>query len=294
MGKQASAGRWSNGPPLILCMVAGAAVSATGPGLSAFAQTPAAKAPAAKTSAAKPPTGPGSIGGIWFNPRFKTYRDRVADEAQPQPPIIPAPADGKGPLMQPWAIALVQQRLKDAADGRPYAPLSSGCTPYGMPSMMFPPGQLPIQILESPGQVTVLFEEYSTFRVIRLNAKHPADPDPGFFGDSIGHWEGDTLVVDTVGVRPETPLGLSARTIVQGQIPHSDAMHIIERIRRTGPDTVQNAVTIDDPKTFTRPYTMVSDYKHFSDQGMEEFYCENNRNPADGTGHAGVTLSRTP
>ena len=267
-----------------------AALAAAACALPALAQQEA-------TPPSKTMTGPGSISGTWFNPHFTNVRDRVTAEAANKKnpnPIVPKPADGGPPLMQPWAAALVAQHLKDAADGRPYAPLSSGCLPYGMPSMMFPPGQLPIQILESPGQVTVLFEEYSVFRIIRLNAKHDPDPDPTFFGDSVGHWEGNTLVVDTVGVDPRTPLGLSAPTIVQGQIPHTEAMHIIERLHRTGPDTLENDVTIDDPKTFTRPYTMVSTYKFIPGEKLNEFYCESNRNPADATGHAGVKLSSTP
>ncbi len=137
--------------------------------------------------------------------------------------------------------------------------------------MMFYPG-LPIQILETPGQVTMLNEQLTNYRAIYLDAKHETDPDPTFFGDSIGHWEGDTLVVDTIGLTTRT-------TLDQPGMPHSEDLHVIERYRRTGDKTLELKVTIDDPKVFTVPWTTVTHFEMTpSDRRIEEYICENNRN----------------
>jgi hypothetical protein len=224
--------------------------------------------------------GPGSLTGLWFNVRFVEVRNRLAAEAANR---VPRPL----PPFQPWALAIHQQHLKDAENGIPYSPLTSTCVPEGMPAMIFPPGQLPIKILETPGEVTMLFEEYNAFRTIYLDVPHEKDPDPTLFGDSVGHWEGDTLVVDTIAIDPVTP-------IESDVYPHSDAIHVVERIRRTGPGTLENRVLIEDPKALLHPYTRVSELKLVPGTRIQEFQCTNNRNPPDATGHAGVTLKSTP
>lgn len=224
-------------------------------------------------------TGPGSLTGLWFSTRFLAIRDRVASEAAPPPPR-PLPP------FQPWALAVHQKHVQDARNGIPYSPLTSNCVPEGMPAMVFPPGQLPIKILETPGQVTMLFEEYNSFRTIYLDVPHAEDPDPSLFGDSVGHWEGDTLVVDTVAIDPITPMESDI-------YPHTDALHVVERIRRTGPDSLENSVWIEDPKALLRPYTRVSQLKTVPGQRIREFQCTNNRNPDDENGHAGVILQTT-
>lgn len=223
--------------------------------------------------------GPGSLTGLWFNTRFVEVRDRVAAEATNR---VPRPL----PPFQPWALAVHQKHVQDAKNGIPYSPLTSACVPEGMPAMIFPPGQLPIKILETPGEVTMLFEEYNAFRTIYLNVPHAEDPDPTLFGDSVGHWEGDTLVVDTVAIDPITPMESDV-------YPHTDAIHVVERIRRTGAGTLENKVLIEDPKALLHPYTRVSELKLVPGTRLQEFHCTNNRNPADENGHAGVTLQST-
>ena len=98
--------------------------------------------------------------------------------------------------------------------------------------------------------------------------------DPGYMGDSVGHWEGDTLVVDTIGFNDKTTLDM-------GGMPHSDAMHVIERIRRIDDNTLEDLITVDDPKTFTKPWTQRMRYKTSNDVIQEDF-CDNNKDaPAD-------------
>jgi hypothetical protein len=247
----------------------------------AVAQQQPAEPPAkAAPKPTRPPVaaGPGSLTGVWFSAAFKDYRTGPPTGE----PRIRKTVDGQDPPMRPEVAAIVDKRIKDFYAGHPYANTTARCLPGGVPMMMFPPPELPLQIVESPGQVTVLFEFFQTFRVIRLNEKHQDDPDPTYFGDSVGHWEGDTLVVDTVG--------LTDKTAIDGLIPHSDQLHVVERLRRTGPDTLEDRVTVEDPKTFTRPYTYVSALKQVPGGRMDEYICEDNRNAPDASGATGVQM----
>ena len=159
--------------------------------------------------------------------------------------------------------------------GKPNNDPAARCLPLGMPRRMaLYPGEFIIQ----PQRTTMLFEQYSQARRIWTDGrKHPDDVDPGFVGHSIGHWEGDTLVVDTVGIRGD----LTFDTL---GTPHSDALHIIEHLRRTAPDTLEDRITIEDPKAFTRPWEVTRHYTRHKDWQILEYVCENNRNVPDANG----------
>jgi hypothetical protein len=227
----------------------------------------------------QPQSGSGSLSGVWFNAKFSTFRD---DNLPQELPRARMTADGQPPPFQPWAKAEVERRLQSFKEGRPVAKLSANCIPGGTPQMMQPAPQLPIQILETPGQITVLFESMTTFRIIRMNEQHPADPDPTFFGNSVGHWEGDTLVVDTIALKEVTT--------IDDVVPHSDQLHIVERFHRTGPGTLEILETVEDPKVFTRPYTYRFSFKRVAGQKLKEFICENNRNAPDAEGRTTAQL----
>jgi hypothetical protein len=226
---------------------------------------------AADGSSPPQPTGPGSLSGIWTNSDYKR-----ADVFDVRSNVLRT-ADAKLPPLQPWAAKLLEERIKAGEAGHPFATTKSRCLPSGVPAMMFGPA-LPIQILETPGQVILLNEELAYFRIIRLNVKHVPDPDPSYMGDSVGHWEGGTLVVDTIG--------LTDRTTLDGiGMPHSDALHVVERFRRVAPALIEIRFTIDDPKTFTRAWTTTTHFKPTPPgRRIEEYICENNRNQPDASG----------
>ena len=116
------------------------------------------------------------------------------------------------------------------------------CKPEGVPRMG-PPGQ----IVQTPGQIVFLYEGRNTFRVIPTDGRpHRDDVDPSWRGDSVGRWEGDTLVVDVTNFTDESWLGADGWF-------HSDAMHVTERLQRTG-DALAYSVTVEDPKVFSRPW----------------------------------------
>ena len=120
------------------------------------------------------------------------------------------------------------------------------CDPTGFPRILF---QIwPFEIIQIPGRILMFFEGQHTIRPIWMDGrKLPNDPDPTWYGYSVGHWEGDTLVVETVGFNEKTWLG------AQGQ-PHSDEMKTIERYRRVDRNTIQFNLTIDDPKTYSKTW----------------------------------------
>jgi len=133
-------------------------------------------------------------------------------------------------------------------------------------------GPSPFQIVQSPGSVAILFENHFIYRLIYTDGtKHPQDIQdyPAFMGHSIGHWEGDTLVVDTVAINDRTWLDSNG-------MEHSDKLHLTERFRKTGPDTIRYAVTYDDPVFFTKPWTFELDFKRLKDTRLIEYVCEEN------------------
>ncbi len=136
----------------------------------------------------------------------------------------------------------------------------------------------PMEIIQTSRQVTLIAEAFSEVRRIYLGKPQLAldDVDPGYYGRSVGHWDGDTLVVDTIGVKP------SVRGY-QG-MPHSEKMRISERIRRTAADTLQDQITIDDPVVLEKPVVYTLAYNLTPNYEMVEFVCENNREYIDEKG----------
>lgn len=215
------------------------------------------------------PTGPGSLSGLWMKAGYKKDLT-LASLRTPDRDKVQKTIDGEWPPFQPWANADVEQRIKLSQQGEPVPTTIVQCLP-GMPWMLLGGGGYPIQMLETPGQITMLFEEQNHYRVIYLNAQHPHDPDLTYMGHSIGHWDGDTLVVDSIGFVDNTPLDWLGT-------PHSDALHLIERYRRTDKDTLELVLTIDDPKTFTKQWDTKQVFK-LTPAGtrLTEYICENNR-----------------
>ena len=157
---------------------------------------------------------------------------------------------------------------------------TSNCMPPGMPNMLAT-GQYPIEFLFTPGRVTVHHEAWMQWRNIWTDGRgHPDDLEPGVFGHSVGHWEGSTLVVETVGIKTITELGPGMK--------HSKQLHISERIHQDpqDPDTLLFEVTMEDPEALERPYHVTHTYKRQRDWNLMEFVCaENDRNPVDASGN---------
>lgn len=165
---------------------------------------------------------------------------------------------------QPWAAALFQQRLQSQGKDDPIA----HCQPTGVPAIGAVP--VPYKIVQTPGLVVILYEEGTVFRQIFLDARRPIqDPQPRWMGYSNGKWEGDTLVVDTVGFIERSWLDRLGH-------PHSDALHVIERFRRRDVGHLEIEVTIDDPKAYTKPFTYTQKAILVPDDDLLEYFCSEN------------------
>ncbi|MBC2666151.1 hypothetical protein H7F51_11540 [Novosphingobium flavum] len=161
-----------------------------------------------------------------------------------------------------------EHRIQEEIEGRPVQPAGSTCLPSGLGRMMTVSGV--IEIFQSADQVVAHKENQALMRVF-LNRGHlPADElDPTFYGDSVGHWEGDVLVVDTIG--------LGAQPYIDGRAIYSEQAHIMQRIRRIDEETLEVTITIEDPKAFTRPITSTATHKLLRNYEMGEYYCTNER-----------------
>jgi hypothetical protein len=153
----------------------------------------------------------------------------------------------------PWTPAVAKQIETMQAEERAGRPrgLFVNCLPEGMPSWMLISHNA-LEILFSPGRVTLLGEsDGNRLRRIYTDGRgHAADPDPSFHGDSIGHWEGDTLVVDTVGVLPQSFIAVSEAV----GMPNNGDLHVIEHLHLAGPDTLHDDLDIIAPHVLSRPW----------------------------------------
>jgi hypothetical protein len=168
------------------------------------------------------------------------------------------------------------------AEGRNLQTQAANCVPNGMPGIMRLP--YPIEFTFSPGRVNILIETYSEIRRIYVDGRPlPEDPDLLFNGSSVGRWEGDTLVIETVGISPQVSVVPGLRATAQTRF--------LERITRVAPDRLVDEITLIDPTLFAEPYVMVQNYTLQPEWEMREYVCqENNRDAADEDGRPSMDL----
>jgi hypothetical protein len=166
-------------------------------------------------------------------------------------------------------------------DGENLQGEAANCVPSGMPGIMTQP--YPIEFLFQPDKVVMLIETYMQYRHIWTDGRAlPEDPDEWFNGHSVGRWEGETLVVDTIGI--------NAGTLLAPGVPHSDQLKITERIRRVAPEWLEIEVTLTDPVVLAEPFVITNTYHHLDDE-LREYVClENNRDGADEKGRPSLRL----
>jgi hypothetical protein len=203
--------------------------------------------PAARGQDAARPGQVPDISGVW-----------QVTKNQPKP-FFP---NGGAPF-KPWGEAKFKAANPETNDP------NLGCLPEGVPRFMFVP--LPMEIFQVPTRVVIIREGTQVMRQIYMNRQHLKDLDPTYSGDSVGKWDGDTLVVDTIGFNDKTWLDSSG-------LPHSEAMHVVERIRRVDHDTLVADVTIEDPTAYTKPFSAQQVYKLKPAWEIQELVCtENNK-----------------
>jgi hypothetical protein len=183
--------------------------------------------------------------------------------------LVDLAAGGAQILMQPWAESLYRTRQENQSKDRP----SGKCLPHGLPDAMMVSN---FKLSPTPGAMLILYEEFNHYRQIFTdgrgfpNQANPADRIPTWFGYSIGKWEGDTFVAETIGFNDQSWLD-------DGGHPHSDAMRVTERFRRRDFGHMDIEITIDDPKAYTKPFTVNVAFVLLPDTEFIEDICENEK-----------------
>lgn len=250
---------------LLSCILA---FAATGAAISLFAQAPASDvgAPAAKGKGAKSkgkaapaepapklPDGTPDFSGVWTG-----FGSNAGD-------ITKSLKAGEEVSMLPWA-AEKMKTLKSQDDPQ------ANCMPSGIPrGNPYPWRFVQDATHKAATHIYLLYEgNIHSFRQIFMDGRpHPEDPDPTWWGHSVGHWEGDTLVVDTIGFNDKFWLDYLGH-------PHTEKMHTIERYRRTDMNTLEIEVTIDDPGAYTKPFTTQGRARLMPGEELMEYICQEN------------------
>ena len=235
-------------------------------------QSPSANsetAPSAKSTPPVPRTADGKpdLNGVWQpgSDKAGTWEEANQGVGVPEPRSGAARVTRGGPPpYQPWAAKKVADSIKLRRADEPVA----RCIPQlDMPGIAL----YPIQFVQNAQNIVILIEPRHNFRLIPLNVKHPDDLDPAYMGDSVGHWDGDTLVVDVTGFKEQ----------MSGVSIHSDALHIVERFTRSDYNTINYEALVEDPKALTKPYTITSKIMLRPGTRLQEYVCEeNNQDPA--------------
>ncbi|MBI4520099.1 MAG: hypothetical protein HY701_04640 [Gemmatimonadetes bacterium] len=166
----------------------------------------------------------------------------------------------------PWAAALFKERQDNQGRDRP----AGRCLPHTIPTAMMVPGY-PWKIVQTPGLTILLFENFTDFRQIFTDGRSfPNDRQPAWFGYSIGRWEGDTCVVETTGFNAEAWLDDTGH-------PRSEEMRVTERFRRLDFGHLEVEFTFNDPKAYTKPWSVAVPFELLADTDIIENYCENER-----------------
>jgi hypothetical protein len=209
---------------------------------------PNLSAPAPRTPDGKP-----DLSGIWQSNGPK-YLINIAADLKP----------GEVPF-RPAAEALFKERgtLTHAHEES-----NANCLPQGVPRINATPN--PYKILQKPDLILILYEAFTLYRQIFMDGRElPKDPQPNWLGYSVGRWEGDALVVETIGFNGKTWMD-------QAGHPLSDALHVTERFRRRDFGHMELKITLDDPKMYTKPWTITEDPVLIPDTDLLEMICNEN------------------
>jgi hypothetical protein len=203
--------------------------------------------------------------------------------------------DGKPDLSGFWQGPLIFGGMFKSIGGPPFTPAGEEAFKFNVTKSINPEGLclfagiprasisgVPFEIVQNSSRVAFLYELMSTFRSIPVDGReHPKDIEPSFFGNGIGKWEGDTLVIDSVGFKDKLSW------IDDDAHPHSDAMHVVERWSRPDYDHLAHEVWVEDPKFYTKPWTFSRVFSLMAPgEELYEMACDENNIDRDG-GHLG-------
>jgi hypothetical protein len=212
----------------------------------------------------QPPAGPGPV---TFDPAIPYISNaRAARTGEAANFRV---ADLTNPILQPWVIEALRAQNEEALSGVPVFDGKTRCWPPGVPAYWLNP-VLPIYFLQTADEIMMLLEDNAQWRRVAMNQPHSEEPPPSWYGESVGHYEGDTLVIDTVGFNDQT-------LIDNYRTPHSTELHIVERIRMIdGGSQLEVTIEVEDPIAFTQPWKAVRRFRRVEGQPLLEVACAEN------------------
>jgi len=213
-----------------------------------------------------PPSGPGPI---TFDKRYPYVDNAAARRTGTQPTY--RVADLSNPILRPWAAEQMRKANEWVLAGKVPFRARERCYPAGVPGWVVYTLAEPIFILQTAKQVTMINQGGPEVRRVYLNVPHPADPKPSWYGESVGHYEGnDTLVVDTIAI--------STKTFVDSYLtPHTDQLHVVERYKLLNSGKAMEVlIMVDDPGAFTTPWSAVQRFRRVPREWTEDICAENN------------------
>jgi len=185
-------------------------------------------------------------------------------------------ADLTNPNLKPWVKEIMKKDNDEVIAGKIAFTPSSSCMPAGVPGFLALAGNNnPVWFVQTPREVLLMRSADSQVRHVYLDVPHSPNPKPTWYGESVGHYEGDTLVIDTIG--------LNAKTFVDAyRTPHSEKLHVVERWRMVDDRRAMEVTfTVEDPDTYYEPWTGMRRYRRVTQQFMEDICAENNQHLFD-------------
>jgi hypothetical protein len=184
-------------------------------------------------------------------------------------------ADLSNPNLKPWVKERMKKDNDEVLAGKVAFTAGSSCMPMGVPGFMNQGGPNPMYLLQTPKEVWIVIPSNQQVRRIYMDRPHSEAPKPSWYGESVGHYEGDTLVVDTIGLSDKAVLDVY-------RTPHTDRLHVVERWRIIdGGKMLQVTFTVDDPDAFYQPWSGMRRFRRAEREDVEMICAENNQHLFD-------------
>jgi hypothetical protein len=250
----------------------------------------AAPAPAtAQQKAAPPDFTANKAGWVGLNgggPFFEAIPDRVPGPITQDPryPFVPNGvgaqptyriSDLSNPNLKPWVKEHMKKDNEEVLAGKVAFTAGSSCVPLGVPGFMSQGGPNPLYFVQTPKQLRIISPSNQQVRRVAMDVPHSANPKPSWYGESVGHYEGDTLVIDTIGLSSKAVLDVY-------RTPHTEKLRVVERWRTIDEGKMLEATfVVDDPDAFYQPWSGMRRYRRAQRDDVEIICAENNQHLFD-------------
>ena len=242
----------------------------------------------AQQKAAAPDFSSGNVGWVGLNgtgPFFEAVPGRLPPVANdPAHPFVPnlvgrqptyRIADLSNPNLKPWVKERMKKDNDEVLAGKIAFTAGSSCMPAGVPSFMAYGGPNPLYFLQTPKEVWMIVSSNQQIRRVYMDMPHSSNPKPSWYGESVGHYEGNTLVIDTIGQNDKTFVDVY-------RTPHTENLHVVERWRiLDGGRMMEAAFTVEDPDAFYQPWSGMRRYRRVQQEMIEDICAENNQHLFD-------------